>query len=141
MDNLNDGITETAEPAEAEETKAATVPEKFRDVKTLIKAYTDLEAEFTRRSQRLKELEEGNKATAAPDGVDGAPSPVKGEDFVEAAKNDARVRDAVIRDYLKELTSLKSVPVLSGGGIAAAPPAAPSSVREAGRLAREFLNK
>lgn len=37
--------------------EASAVPEKFKDVDALARAYTALQAEFTRRSQRLKELE------------------------------------------------------------------------------------
>ena len=37
--------------------KASAVPEKFKDVDALARAYGSLQAEFTRRSQRLKELE------------------------------------------------------------------------------------
>ena len=33
---------------------------KFKDAKSLLSAYNNLEAEFTRRSQRLKELEKGS---------------------------------------------------------------------------------
>lgn len=36
---------------------ASAVPEKFKDVDALARAYAALQAEFTRRSQRLKELE------------------------------------------------------------------------------------
>lgn len=36
---------------------ASAVPEKFKDVDALVRAYDALQAEFTRRSQRLKELE------------------------------------------------------------------------------------
>ena len=39
------------------EKDASAVPEKFKDVDALARAYTALQAEFTRRSQRLKELE------------------------------------------------------------------------------------
>ena len=37
---------------------------KFKSADALLKAYLELEAEFTRRSKRLKELENGNKAAA-----------------------------------------------------------------------------
>lgn len=49
----------TEETASAEEQKeeASTVLGKFKDVNALARAYGALEAEFTRRSQRLKELE------------------------------------------------------------------------------------
>jgi len=39
------------------EQNASAVPEKFKDVDALARAYSALQAEFTRRSQRLKELE------------------------------------------------------------------------------------
>ena len=51
----------TAQAAEAEEVIGATAEEvsfgKFKDAKSLVNAYNSLQAEFTRRSQRLKALE------------------------------------------------------------------------------------
>lgn len=142
MDNLDEKEGVTAETAEAEkDVKAAAVPEKFKDVQTLIKAYSDLEAEFTRRSQRLKELEERNKAQEGSDGNNPSSSPASEEALIAAALSDAKVRDAVIGEYLKGVTSSNGVPLMSGGGGVAAPRVAPKSVKEAGRLAREFLNK
>lgn len=141
MDNLNTGLRETADAAEAEGNEAATVPAKFKDVKTLVKAYTELEAEFTKRSRRLKELEAGNKEQAKPDGEKAAPSFADEDDLVNFALKNGRVRDAVIGEYLKSVAENRAVPVLSGGGFAAAPRVMPKSVKEAGRLAREYLNK
>ena len=46
-----DGVEKTAVK------EASAVPEKFKDVDALARAYGALQAEFTRRSQRLKELE------------------------------------------------------------------------------------
>lgn len=40
-----------------QEKNASAVPQKFKDVDALARAYNALQAEFTRRSQRLKELE------------------------------------------------------------------------------------
>ncbi len=40
-----------------EKEKSSAVPMKFKDVDALARAYNSLQAEFTRRSQRLKELE------------------------------------------------------------------------------------
>ena len=57
MDNLEIKVPETADAAEAEKDKAAAVAGKFKSVKALEEAYLSLQAEFTRRSQRLKELE------------------------------------------------------------------------------------
>ena len=56
----------------AEAPAQAALPEKFRSVDALVKAYEALEAEFTRRSQRLRALEQANKAPRAQ----GEPSPV-----------------------------------------------------------------
>lgn len=49
--------TEQAQTAEAEEGRGATDLGKFKDVDALMKAYNALQAEFTRRSQRLRALE------------------------------------------------------------------------------------
>ncbi|MBQ7323973.1 MAG: hypothetical protein IJW96_05355 [Clostridia bacterium] len=49
-------VSNHGENMEAEQ-PASTVPRKFKDVDALVRAYSSLQAEFTRRSQRLKELE------------------------------------------------------------------------------------
>lgn len=141
MDNLNEKITETADTAEAELSEAAAVPKKFKDVKTLVKAYEDLEAEFTRRSTRLKELEKENKAQSPSDGAEGAPSQISEDDLLNAALSSERVREAVIKQYLGSVSRQGAVPLLSGGGGVAAPRLAPKTVKDAGKLAQEFLNK
>ena len=139
MDNLKENERATADTAEAEnEVKAAAGLGKFKDVQTLLKAYSDLEAEFTRRSQRLKELEKGNKTEASPDGEKPAPSQTE-QELIASALSNGNVRDAVIGEYLKNLSESKGVTLLSGGGGVAAPRVSPKTVKEAGRLAKEFL--
>ena len=139
MDNLKKDLRETADTAEAEkEITAAPDLGKFKDVQTLLKAYSDLEAEFTRRSQRLKELEHGNKAETEPDGAEASPS--RQDELLKRALSDDRVRDAVIGEYLKRrCRRARGVTLLSGGGGVSAPRAVPKSVKEAGKLASEFL--
>lgn len=138
MDNLKKDLRETADTAEAEkEITAAPDLGKFKDVQTLLKAYFDLEAEFTRRSQRLKELEHGNKAKTEPDGAEASPS--RQDELLKRALSDGKVRDAVIGEYLKGVAEGKGVTLLSGGGGVSAPRAVPKSVKEAGKLASEFL--
>ena len=142
MDNLKKDLRETADTAEAEkEITAAPDLGKFKDVQTLLKAYSDLEAEFTRRSQRLKELEKGNKAAPASDGTKATPSRSSEEELIETALSNEKVREAVIGEYLKGIASAKEVPLISGGGAIPAPRNYPKSVKEAGILARKFLNK
>ena len=139
MDNLTENIQVTADTAEAEKEKAAAVRGKFKDVQTLMKAYSDLEAEFTRRSQRLKELEKENKAVTVPDGEREQPSQKSDDERISEALSDKTVRDAVIGDYLKGLAE-KTVPLVAGGGAVTAPRNTPKTVKEAGKLAQRFLN-
>ncbi len=61
-DNVNATENEnqvTADTAQAEGNTAAAGLGKFKSVDALMSAYLSLEAEFTRRSQRLKELKKG----------------------------------------------------------------------------------
>jgi hypothetical protein len=64
-DNLSGNELNTAQIAEAKIVEGATEKinlGKFKDVGSLLNAYNSLEAEFTRRSQRLKEMEGTKKA-------------------------------------------------------------------------------
>ncbi len=56
-ENVYEETTRTEDTTAVEEGRASTVPGKFKDVDALARAYGSLQAEFTRRSQRLKELE------------------------------------------------------------------------------------
>ena len=56
-DNVYEDTTLTEEFAGASENGASTVLGKFKDVSALERAYESLQAEFTRRSQKLRELE------------------------------------------------------------------------------------
>ncbi len=141
MDNLTQTELGTADTAGAEQENAAAVLGKFKDVETLMKAYSDLQAEFTRRSQRLSELEKGNKTQSLSDVEGKESSRMDEEQLLSAALENDRVKDAVIADYLRSVSTPKSVPLLWGGGGVAAPRVAPKSVKEAGRLAQEFLKK
>ena len=158
MDNLTENERVAAEAAEAEGNKAAAALGKFKDVQTLMKAYSDLEAEFTRRSQRLKELEKENKAEpnldeekatpsrtggdcAPPSKGDGAcstPSQKSDDERIAEALSDKKVRDAIIGDYLRGLAENK-IPLVGGGGAVTAPRNTPKTVKEAGKFARQFL--
>lgn len=143
MDNLENELKGTADTAEAEDNgkKAATDLGKFKDVKALLEAYAGLEAEFTRRSQRLAELERRNKAERLPDADGAAPSPERtsGEELYKLAKADEKVRGRIIAEYLGEVASGKGVPIIAGGISVPSPAGKPATIKEAGRLAKEFL--
>lgn len=142
-DNQTEKLQVTAEPAEAEKEEAAAELGKFKDVKALMEAYNALEAEFTRRSQRLKELE-ANKEQSAPATAENAEAPSREAEksadirpvFTEEMKN------AVIAEYLNGVRANRGVPIISGGGAVTAVRRTPADVREAGALARKlFENK
>ena len=157
-DNVNATENEnqvTADTAQAEGNTAAAGLGKFKSVDALMSAYLSLEAEFTRRSQRLKELEEGSKARSLPQSADGvtdtqnaqsaeneAPSQSAENskaELLQAALADSGVREAVIGEYLKTVASNKSIPLIVEGVSSPAPKAMPKTVREAGALAEGFL--
>ena len=136
-----------ATAAQAEENIAAAGLGKFKSVDALMNAYLSLEAEFTRRSQRLRELEEESKAQKPQSTENGnageeAPSPITENTdgrLLEAALADSGVREAVIGEYLKTVASNRSIPLIVGGVSSPAPKAMPKTVREAGALAESFL--
>ena len=119
---------------------------KFKSVDALMRAYTELEAEFTRRSQRLKVLEEQNKVqeepqksgqTESPSAVRQAQNVATSDELYRAVMDNEGVRARVLGDYLQ---SLKGVPLLSntGSGVAA-PVDRPKSFAEAGSLALGYF--
>lgn len=140
MDNLENECSGTANAAEAERVEVAADLGKFKDVKALLDAYNSLEAEFTRRSQRLKELE-ASKAQPPAEAASGAPSPdtQNKASLYEAAAGDEEVKNRIIADYLMSVSSAKGAPMVTGGISVPSPKARPATIREAGRLAQEFL--
>ncbi len=66
-DRTEEGMKESQEGREA-----STVPSKFKDVDALARAYESLQAEFTRRSQRLRELEKRVENFPLAEGESGA---------------------------------------------------------------------
>lgn len=107
-----------------------------------MRAYETLEAEFTRRSQRLKTLEEQSKSQEKPTG-DGQPNENSecaigdSEELYRTVMNSEAVRARVVKDYLG---TLKGVPLMTGTGTGvSAPNPKPKTIREAGELALGYL--
>lgn len=133
----------TAVAAEAEKNgEVAAGLQKFKDVQTLIDAYQALEAEFTRRSQRLRELE-ANKEKEAPVRTENAeaPSPT-GKSVAESGgrRLTQEEKNAVIEEYLNGVCSNRGVPFVTGGGAVRAARNAPRTLRDAAMLARSFFD-
>lgn len=143
MDNTTTQTTAAADTAQAEkqQTQAATGLGKFRDVDALLEAYTSLEAEFTRRSQRLKELEKAAKEAEPAPSASQPPSPQAEQQEALPLAPDEETKAQIIAEYLAAAAKNKSVPLIPGGVNVPARRKTPSSVREAGALAQQFLNK
>lgn len=134
-------------PAAEEETDAAETPKeethgqntepdlgKFKSVEALMRAYRELEAEFTRRSQKLKALEESAPPAGGNTEENRAP---RDEDLYREVTKNEGVRARILSDYL---SSLRGVPLMTGGGAGVkAPSDKPKSIREAGNLALGYL--
>lgn len=122
---------------------------KFKSVDALLNAYNSLEAEFTRRSQRLRELEgrvSSNEA-AGPAGDNAQPpaaavhsGQVTGsEEGTDGVSDELRKR--VIAEYLVSVRK-GAPPVMAGDGThVSAPERRPRDFREAAELARDLFSK
>lgn len=142
MQNENEQISLAPQPATADDFIGGKDEQislgKFKDVNALLSAYNSLQAEFTKRCQRLKELE---SKTA----VDKEVSPTKAENAEEKQPIGITEenRTEILKDYLKGVLSSKpQATVIDGTGSGLKTPTAkPSSIFEAGKLAREMFSK
>ena len=137
---INEQMEATAQPAEAEksigEGKQAEISlGKFKDVNALLQAYNSLQAEFTKRCQRLKELE------GIADKTNG--SAESGKILEENVPNGITQenKEQILKDYLKEvLNSKQKAVVMTESGVGVKTPIEkPKSIFEAGMLAKEIL--
>ena len=143
MDNLKNEQTEAILETNAEnvavEREAEASFGKFKDVNALLNSYNSLQAEFTKRCQRIKELE--NELLSVDKSI-----PTKSEsDSITKKQEDItpEIKDQAIRDYLKGILSRKSnTIVMDGAGTGVNMPVRrPKTVRAAGELAKELLSK
>ena len=138
IENTNEQTeVKVAQATEVEKINGANKTEvslgKFKDVSALLDAYNSLQAEFTKRCQRIKELEAEKQV------VDKAYAPTETK-YKEEKSNDS---DEVLKSYLKDLIGAKAQAVILDGigtGLKT-PPSRPKTIDEAGRLAKEMLAK
>lgn len=160
----NAGEIENAQTAAAEEEKGVVNDKpfigKFASVDALYKAYERLEAEFTRRSQRLKALEAGAQRNtdettpqgASPDSCDGgkAAGETSGGSLAARADGDPKPQaenkpDGVFPtsggEQKREDDSEAVFPPVKfcRGRALVAPPVRPRTLAEAGELAKIYL--
>jgi hypothetical protein len=132
-----------AQAVETEENLGATKTEislgKFKDVSSLLKAYNNLQAEFTKRCQRIKELEGANKIDKADS--ESLPTPNVFEGADETKREIAVDKNEIVKEYLKEVIGAKQTAVILGGeGVSVKTPVQkPTTIEQAGMLAKQIF--
>lgn len=137
----------TEEENKTEKPAPAQMPNlgKFQNVEALMRAYQELEAEFTRRSQRLKALEAAalsaadGKTDKNADGTAAEDAQTENADdaLLRAVRGNEGVRTRIVGEYL---ASLSGVPLLAGSGAGITAPAQKATTfRQAGALALGYL--
>ena len=166
---------------------------KFKDVDSLLKAYNSLQTEFTKKSQRLSELENSKTEFTREEKLTKAISELEqihvnankfsqqlknelkevdsdnyaqlvkdalltkldkefksAEDYIKDTEflnnyiyNNDEIKDNIIRGYLHNLTNTTPVKVVSNlsSSIPVSPPNNPSTIQEAGRLAKNIIKQ
>ena len=164
---------------------------KFKDAESLMKAYSNLEAEFTKKSQKLaqleseKEIEEENNSRRAEIERKVDEFVTKFEKFKpfsstlkENLKNDANlnleeeainimsnnyksadefmmdeeflneniysnknIKEKIIKEYIANLKNDSPIKINSSANISLTPPTIPSTIKEAGKLAKSIIKQ
>jgi hypothetical protein len=111
---------------------------KFKDVKSLLDAYNSLQAEFTKRCQRLKELE---GATSLDQSANIDSNKAQAGALNNAQSITDEDRNKILQDYLKGVLGAKQTAVvIDGAGVGVRTPVQkPKTIAEAGSLAKEIL--
>ena len=149
------------------ETGAAANLGKFKSVDALLNAYNSLEAEFTRRSQALRELEEAREeekngsgeraehsASPAPF-KQGGTEPPRGADTVSDGELAEKIKKIAEEYFAARETQMRQAaatrgsaqgefaPIIlaEGGSFSAAPAPRVRSFEEAGKLAADLFRK
>lgn len=141
-DTINEQTEAVSQVAEAknksgEETSVSLG--KFKDVNALLAAYNSLQSEFTKRCQRIKELEAEKSAAVDKD----TPTEKSEQTENQTASITEEEKENFIKGYLKEIMGAKSKAIVmdvTGMGVKT-PVNKPRTVEEAGKLAKELLAK
>lgn len=109
---------------------------KFKDVEALLNAYNSLQSEFTKRCQKIKELESrvNDDKTAVPSAQDSEPTSQANTTLID--------KDSVLKEYLLDVLGKKpSAIIMDGAGVGVKTPVnRPTTIEEAGKLAKKLLN-
>lgn len=139
----NEQTTHLTQPAEAEKEEGVenglVSLGKFKDVGALLNAYNSLQSEFTKRCQKIKELEgklvASDKTEVPPVQTESATTSQEDTTFLDKEK--------ILKDYLLDVLGKKpSAIIMDGAGASVKTPVnRPKTIEEAGNLAKNLLNK
>ncbi|MBQ9729979.1 MAG: hypothetical protein IJV80_04110, partial [Clostridia bacterium] len=124
MEELKDNVceeetTRTEQGSSVEEEKGSAVLGKFKNVDALARAYEALQSEFTKRSQRLKELEKAQReADNTPTGglkQGGEKDRGTGVEKLRAAAKAKKEREKAFDSFVAELESEGSPKIVENG--------------------------
>ena len=133
----NEQTLSNAQPATAEEKTGAFNEQvslgKFKDVGALLNAYNSLQSEFTKRCQKIKELE------SKMDDKTTVPSSPR----TEITESNEINKEKVLKEYLLDIIGKQpSAVIMDGAGTSVKTPInRPKTILEAGNLAKNLLNK
>ena len=105
---------------------------KFKNTESLLSAYNNLQAEFTRKCQKLSELESLAEKTSS--NTQGA------EEYI---KENPQMVEKILTHYLEEIKNQKSPQIITnagGGGIPLSAPPNPTTLDEARELTKKLFN-
>lgn len=111
---------------------------KFKDVNALLSAYNSLQSEFTKRCQKIKELESAQTSLDKKNPSEESEKPTeKGANVTQSMK------DEILKEYLQNLIGKSNgAIVLDGAGVGVKTPTErPKTILQAGELAKEILKK
>lgn len=142
MEQLSNEQTQaTAQPVKTEEVLGAEEQKvslgKFKDVNALLSAYNSLESEFTKRCQKIKQLESALSSVDKVIPTENGPElkPTQEKDITEKEK------ERILKEYLSGVLSRKQTAiVMDGEGVGIkTPPKRPKTITEAGEIAQELF--
>ena len=141
----NEQISPQTQTAEAEKSKGEDKGEvslgKFKDVGALLNAYNSLQSEFTKRCQKIKELEsmvnvddKTQEKTAVPSANQSATQSQANTTFLD--------KENVLKEYLLDVLGKQpSAIIMDGAGVGVKTPVnRPTTIEQAGKLAKKLLN-
>ena len=136
--NFKDIDTAGAEEVKSDQEEKVSLG-KFKDVNALLSAYNSLQSEFTKRCQKLKELE-GRLASSDKEVPLSESVNQNQENSINTTPID---KEEIVKEYLKDLLGKKQGAILLDGvGVGVkAPIDRPKTISEAGTLARELFAK